>query len=75
MKGVSSFTDAFTPCRRRTAGERYEDRDGGTVLTRLVVFSCGCRIISREYHDGSVGRTVVKHDGAVLVDELLANPE
>ena len=42
------------------------------LLTQLVLFSCGCRIVRHEYHDGCVGRTVVRHDGTVLVHELLA---
>ena len=71
MTASSNFTDQPTPCRRRSGGERYEDRDGATLITQLVLFSCGCRIVSREYHDGCVGRTVVRHDGTVLVDELL----
>jgi hypothetical protein len=28
--------------------------------------------VRHEYHDGGVGRTVVRHDGTVLVHELLA---
>jgi hypothetical protein len=28
--------------------------------------------IDREYHDGSVSRRVVRHDGRVMVDELLS---
>jgi len=72
MKAASSFINRSTPCRRRKDGEQYEDRDDGTLLTELVVFSCGCRIVSREYHDGCVGRMVTRHDGAVLLDELLA---
>jgi hypothetical protein len=72
MKASSTFTDQPTPCRRRRDGERYEDRDGATLLTQLVLFSCGCRIVRREYHDGCVGRTVVRHDGTVLLHELLA---
>jgi hypothetical protein len=71
MKASSTFRDRPTPCRRRKGGEQYEDRDGATLLTQLVVFSCGCRIVRHEYHDGSVGRTVVRHDGTALVDELL----
>jgi hypothetical protein len=72
MKASSKFTDRRTPCRQRRGGEGYEDRDGATLITQLVLFSCGCRIVRREYHDGCVGRTVVRHDGTVLVHELLA---
>ena len=72
MNASSTFRDRPTPCRRRKDGERYEDQDGATVLTQLVLFSCGCRIVRHEYHDGSVNETVVRHDGTTLVDELLA---
>lgn len=72
MKASSRFSDEPAPCRRRRAGERYADEDDATVLTELVVFTCGCRIISNEYHDGSVNRTIVRHDGRTMLDELLA---
>lgn len=72
MKAASSFRNRSAPCRRRRGGEQYEDGDGATLLTQLVLFSCGCRIVSHEYHDGCVGRTVVRHDGAVLLHELQA---
>lgn len=72
MKASSTFRDRLTPCRRRRGGERYEDRDGATVLTHLILFSCGCRVVHHEYHDGCVGHTVVRHDGTVLLHELLA---
>ena len=72
MKASSSFSDRSTPCHRRRGGEQYEDGDDATLLTQLVLFSCGCRIVRREYHDGCVGRTVVRHDGTVLLYELLA---
>ena len=72
MNASSTFRDRSTPCRRRRGGEKYEDRDDATLLTQLVVFSCGCRIVCHEYHDGCVGRTVVRHDGTVLLHELLA---
>jgi hypothetical protein len=71
MKASSSFTDRNTPCRRRRSGEQYEDRDATTLLTELVLFSCGCRIVRHEYYDGCVGRTIVRHDGAVPLHELL----
>lgn len=72
MKASSTFRDQPTPCRRRRGGERYEDQDGTTFLTQLVLFSCGCRIVRHEYHDGSVNQTIIRHDGTTLVDELLA---
>ena len=54
------------------SGESYEDRDDQALLTEEVTFACGCRIVRHEYHDGSVSRKVIRHDGKVLVDELLS---
>jgi hypothetical protein len=52
--------------------EHYEDHDDDCVVTRGVEFACGCRSLQHEYHDGSVSRRVVRHDGRVIVDELLS---
>jgi hypothetical protein len=53
-------------------GETYQDRDDETLLTQEVDYACGCRVIRHEYHDGSVSQKVIRHDGTVLVDELLS---
>jgi hypothetical protein len=42
------------------------------VVTLEIDFACGCRSIQHEYHDGTVSRKVIRHDGRVLIDELLA---
>jgi hypothetical protein len=42
------------------------------VVTDEFDYACGCRNTCHEYHDGSVPGMVVRHDGTVLVDELLA---
>ncbi len=47
-----------------------------TTTTRFtnvdeLFYDCGCRSIRRECHDGSVSRSVVRHDGTVLEDELI----
>ena len=68
----TSFTQQQAPCGRLVDGETYQDRDEETVLTLEVDYSCGCRTVHHEYHDGSVSRKVVRHDGHVLVDELLS---
>ena len=72
MKASNTFSDQPAPCRGLRDGELFEDQDGATFLTQLVIFSCGCRIVRHEYHDGSINRTIVRHDGTTLVDELLA---
>ncbi|HUF28189.1 MAG TPA: hypothetical protein VMM18_14530 [Gemmatimonadaceae bacterium] len=66
------FTSQQAPCGRIVDGEAYEDRDEETLLTRELDYVCGCRSIDHEYHDGSVSRRVIRHDGTVLVDELLS---
>jgi len=70
MMPSRTFEDLPTPCRRRRNGERYEDIDGATLLTELVLFSCGCRIVRHEYHDGTVNQIVVRHDGTTMIYEL-----
>jgi hypothetical protein len=67
----SSFTTRSAPCGRVVSGESYEDRDDDTVLTEELDFACGCRTIRHDYHDGSMSRKVIRHDGTVLVDEFL----
>jgi hypothetical protein len=66
------FTQQQAPCGRLVDGETYQDRDEETVLTLEVDYACGCRTVHHEYHDGSVSRRVVRHDGHVLVDELFS---
>lgn len=68
----TSFTQQLAPCGRLADGETYQDRDEETVLTLEVDYACGCRTIRHEYHDGSVSQKVIRHDGHVLVDELLS---
>ena len=67
----SSFSAQRAPCGRVVSGESYEDRDDEALLTEELDFACGCRTIRHEYHDGSVSSKVIRHDGTVLVDELL----
>ena len=42
------------------------------MVTEHQCYACGCVVTRHEYYDGSVGRTVVHHNGKTLVDELLA---
>ncbi|MGQ0639715.1 MAG: hypothetical protein ACT4P6_02940 [Gemmatimonadaceae bacterium] len=67
------FAGQKAPCGRIVDGESYQDRDEDALLTEAMDFACGCRVIRHEYHDGSVSRKVVRHDGSVLVDELLSH--
>jgi hypothetical protein len=67
-----SFASQKAPCGRSVSGHHYEDHDDEVVVTRETIFDCGCLSIQREYHDGSVSRRVVRHDGRVLTDEMLS---
>jgi hypothetical protein len=72
MNANGSFTGLQAPCGRIVDGEAYEDHDDEVVLTRETFYSCGCQSIQHEYHDGSVSRKIVRHDGRVLMDELVS---
>ena len=72
MNPNGSFKGQTAPCGRLADSEHYEDHDDDCVVTRGVEFACGCRSLQHEYHDGSVSRRVVRHDGRVMVDELLS---
>ena len=65
------FESAQAPCGRIVDGESYEDQDEEVLITVELDYACGCRTIRHEYHDGSVSLRIVRHDGRVLVDELL----
>jgi hypothetical protein len=67
-----SFKSQPAPCGRVVDGENFQDEDADVVVTRETDFACGCRSIQHEYHDGTVSRRVIRHDGVVLVDEMLA---
>ena len=68
----SNLTSQQAPCGRIVDVERYQDEDEEVVVTQELDYACGCRSIQHEYHDGTVSRKVVRHDGAILVDELLS---
>ena len=68
----AGFKGQQAPCGKIVDGETYEDQDEEVLVTQEVDYACGCRTIRHEYHDGSVSRKVIRHDGTVLVDELLS---
>jgi hypothetical protein len=73
MVAISTrFQSERAPCGRVGEGEHYESEDAQGLTTDQFVFACGCRISRQEYHDGSIERSLVHHDGRVLVDELAA---
>ena len=72
MNPNGSFKGQQAPCARLVDGDLYEDHDVVVVLTQETRYACGCQSIQHEYHDGSVSRKVVRHDGKLLVDEMLS---
>lgn len=72
MNANGSFAGQQAPCGRIVSGDRYEDHDDEVVVTTEIFYACGCTTIDHQYHDGSVSRRIVRHDGRVLIDELLS---
>ena len=72
MNANGSFKGQPAPCGRLVDGERFEDHDDEVVMTRETIYACGCQSIQHEYHDGCVSRKIVRHDGKLLVDEMLS---
>ena len=72
MDASGSFKNQPAPCGRIVDGENFRDQDADVVVTLETDYACGCRSIQHEYHDGTVSRRVIRHDGRVLIDELLA---
>ncbi|MFI6995951.1 hypothetical protein [Nocardia sp. NPDC050175] len=58
------------PCGRLVDDDHVEDSDGFGMIVRVDRYSCGCRYIRRDYHDGSIGERSIRHDGKVLPTEL-----
>jgi hypothetical protein len=65
------FRSQQAPCGQIVDGETHLDQDEEAIVTEELDFACGCRMIRHEYHDGGVSRKVIRHDGRVLVDEML----
>jgi membrane-bound inhibitor of C-type lysozyme len=68
----AGFKSQQAPCGQIVDGESYQDQDEEVLVTEELDYDCGCRTIRHEYHDGSVSAKVVRHDGTILVDELLS---
>ncbi len=71
MNPAGAFKSQRAPCGKTVDGKRYEDRDEEVMVTEQQCYACGCVVTRHEYHDGSVSRKVVHHNGKILVDELL----
>jgi hypothetical protein len=68
---TTSFTSEDAPCGRVVNGARYRDEDDDGLRVEHVHYACGCQVSSDVFHDGSVTRRVVHHNGRVLVHEEL----
>lgn len=74
MPGMSSpFTRERAPCGRTVDGKHHHEEDDQGLIIDDTYYACGCRRNHHEYHDGSVRNTVIRHNGKVLADELIAN--
>ena len=69
MATTTSFTSEDAPCGRVVDGARYRDEDDDGLRVEHVHYACGCQVSRDEFHDGSVTRRVVHHNGRVLVHE------
>jgi hypothetical protein len=69
---TTGFKGQKAPCGRIVDGETHQEQDGQGLVINDHFYACGCRAIRHEYHDGSMSQNVVRHDGKVLVDELLS---
>jgi hypothetical protein len=72
MNATGTLKGQQAPCGRIVDGETYQDQDDEVVMTQETIYNCGCQTIRHQYHDGSCSRRVVRHDGHVLIDELIS---
>jgi hypothetical protein len=70
-----TFQPERAPCGRLAGGDHFQDQDADCLVSDEWFYSCGCRVLQHEYHDGTVSRRVVRHDGKVLGDDLEAEHE
>ena len=63
-----SFTDEQAPCGRTVGGDHFLDDDDEGLVIRDAYYSCGCRRIRHEYHDGSIQQRAIRHDGKPVKD-------
>ncbi len=69
MATKTRFESEKAPCGRIVDGEHYRDQDDEGLVIDQRSYACGCRRTHHEYHDGSVHRRDVRHDGTVMLDE------
>jgi hypothetical protein len=72
MNATGSLKGQRAPCGRILDATTFEDHDDEVVVTEETIYACGCQRIQHHYHDGSVSERIVRHDGHVLLDELIS---
>lgn len=76
MTGTTThFTQERAPCGKLKDGDRHREGDAEGLVFDDLTYSCGCRKIRHEFHDGSVRIRTIRHDGKVLADEHSADHE
>ena len=72
----TAFDPELAPCGKNVGGECYREFDGSGFVVYDLYYSCGCRRIRHEYHDGSVTTNDVHHGRRhrVLSDEHAEHP-
>lgn len=72
MATTTRFRKELAPCGRVTEGDHYRDQDDDGLIIDRMSYACGCRSTRHEYHDGSISRRVIRHDGNVILNERSA---
>ena len=72
MNATGTIKGQHAPCGRIVDGETFQDQDDEVIVTQETIYTCGCQSIRHQYHDGTLSRRIVRHDGRVLVDELIS---
>lgn len=63
------FSSERAPCGKQMDGRRHQDSDCQGFILDNRTYTCGCRQVHQQFHDGSGRAQVIHHDGKVLMDE------
>ena len=66
----TAFTGEKAPCGKITSGEHFVDGDAEGLVIRDDYYSCGCRRIRHEFHDGSIAVEAIRHDGKIVKEQF-----
>lgn len=65
-----STCTSLAPCGRTVEAYELADDDDFGMIIRSYRYTCGCRTVRREYHDGSVSERTVRHNGKKITSKL-----